>query len=560
MAVVFGVLATLLALLLSFSFGEMLRGRIRNDAGAALRVVTYTVAHQFEAQLSSRNEQVTVLSRAPGLWEQGLDSPAVAQLLARMQNLTPDNRWIGVADADGVVHNATGHLLQGASVAQRPWFSKGLEGPYVGDIHPAVMLSKLLGAPAEGHETAEPLRFVDFAAPVVVAGKTIGVLCVHASWEWADQVVKLALPPEARSTGLQVFVFDRDGRVIFAQGQKTSALLAQGFRGPDVPTNNEGLYTGVLAWNDGVEYLTSAAPVPAASAVTDLGWRIVVRQPISLAYSLVRDATSAVLLIGAVASVIASLLAYRAARSLSRHLHGIALAARRVEAGAPGAGMPVFGGSSEVTALSSALRNMTVQLLASNSRMEQQVRVRTRELLSANSALDRQARSDPLTGVLNRRGLEERLRLAVASARRGLRPLSVAMLDADYFKRINDQFGHEVGDAVLRQLAEILRTRLRASDAVARLGGEEFIAVLPDTDLEGAMALAESLRHAIETHIDKVYGNITVSIGVAVGMGTEVDGASLLRAADEALYRAKAEGRNRVCAASGSTAEAPASS
>jgi len=559
MALVFGVLTTLLALLLSFSFGEMLRGRIRSDAGAALRVVAYTVARQFESQLNTRIEQATVLARAPGLWEHGLGTPAVGQLLSRMQAVSPDNAWIGVADLDGVVRNATGGLLLGESVRERPWFVAGQAAPYVGDVHPAKLLSGLLPTrPAQDGMPAEPRRFVDFAAPVVIGGKVAGVLGVHASWDWADSVVGLVLPPEALSSGLQVFIFDRSGELIFSQGRQAQRLREDGFRGPQAPVDAGGVFTGVMRWNDGSEYLTSVAPVPAASPVSDLGWRVVVRQPITLAYSLVRDATSAVLLIGAIATVVASLLAYRVARSLSRHLHGIALAARRVEAGAPGAGMPVFGGSREVTALSSALRNMTVQLLASNSRMEQQVRVRTRELLAANSALDRQARSDPLTGVLNRRGLEERLRLAVSTARRGARPLAVAMLDADHFKRINDRHGHEVGDSVLRLLAETLRSRLRVSDAVARLGGEEFIAVLPDTDLAGAMALAESLRAAIAGHVDAVYGSITVSLGVAVASGTAIEAAALLRSADEALYQAKESGRNRVCAAAEVTARNPA--
>ena len=545
MALVFGVLTTLLALLLSFSFGEMLRGRIRSDAGAALRVVANSVARQLDQQLSLRSDQTDVLSHASGLWDHGIGSPSVAQLLMRMQSVTPENRWIGVADINGVVRNATQGNLVGDTVAARPWFIEGLKGPYVGDVHSAKLLQALLPAP----EGDEPLKFTDFSAPITVNGKVVGVLGVHAGWEWADKVITLMLPGESIAAGLQVFIFDRAGQLIYAGDRQTQKLRNAGFAGPVAPVNEAGLFTGVLPWQDGSDYLTSVAPVKASHQTTDLGWSVVARQPITLAYSLVRDATTAVLMIGAVASVIASLLAYRAARSLSRHLHGIALAARRVEAGAPGAGMPVFGGSSEVTALSSALRNMTVQLMASNSRMEQQVRIRTRELLAANTALDRQARSDPLTGVLNRRGLEERLRLAVASAKRGQRPLAVAMVDADYFKRVNDRFGHEVGDAVLRLLADTLRSRLRSSDAVARLGGEEFIAVLPDTDLAGAMALAESLRAAVEAHVDAVYGNITVSIGVAVETGADVDGASLLRSADEALYRAKADGRNRVCAA-----------
>jgi diguanylate cyclase (GGDEF)-like protein len=276
------------------------------------------------------------------------------------------------------------------------------------------------------------------------------------------------------------------------------------------------------------------------------------------ACALLRETTLAALLIGVLAVAIASLLALRAARHLGREMHLIARAARQVEEGAPGAAMPAFGGSREVAQLSSALGSMTRQLLASHQRMEEELHERTRELAEANAELDRQARSDPLTGLFNRRGFGERMQLAMASAQRSGRPLAVAMLDADHFKRVNDTFGHDVGDLVLRFLARTLQGRVRASDTAARLGGEEFVALLPDTGVEGALVMAEGLREAIAAHLDPVYGRITVSIGVAAMVGEEGDGPLLLHRADEALYRAKREGRNRVCTAEPEDAAAAA--
>jgi diguanylate cyclase (GGDEF)-like protein len=152
---------------------------------------------------------------------------------------------------------------------------------------------------------------------------------------------------------------------------------------------------------------------------------------------------------------------------------------------------------------------------------------------------------DPLTGLLNRRGFNERLAAAVASAARRQAPLSVITVDADHFKRVNDMFGHDVGDQVLQSIAGVLSDRLRTSDFVARLGGEEFIVVLPDTAEAGAAQAASALVNAVRAADMPVVGRVTVSCGVAeLRLGQEsVDEA--LRRADEALYLAKQGGRNR---------------
>jgi diguanylate cyclase (GGDEF)-like protein len=177
--------------------------------------------------------------------------------------------------------------------------------------------------------------------------------------------------------------------------------------------------------------------------------------------------------------------------------------------------------------------------------MEAQVRARTLELEAANRELDLQARSDPLTGLFNRRGLSDHLDPALALAARGERPLSIVVLDADHFKRVNDRYGHVVGDDVLRHLALTLRQRLRASDVAARVGGEEFVVLLPDTDIAGAEPLAQQLIEHVAAHPHPVCGPLTLSAGVATFRAGD-DGQSLFRRADRALYAAKSAGRNRV--------------
>jgi diguanylate cyclase (GGDEF)-like protein len=159
------------------------------------------------------------------------------------------------------------------------------------------------------------------------------------------------------------------------------------------------------------------------------------------------------------------------------------------------------------------------------------------------------AMGDELTGLPNRRALLERLETELQQARRLARPLSVLMVDADHFKAINDSHGHAAGDQVLRHLAVLLAKGLRTHDWVGRLGGEEFLAVLPDASLEHTRAIAERMRETIATApCDTPQGllAVTVSIGAAAHRGDAEPSAALLQRADAALYEAKTHGRNRV--------------
>lgn len=159
------------------------------------------------------------------------------------------------------------------------------------------------------------------------------------------------------------------------------------------------------------------------------------------------------------------------------------------------------------------------------------------------------ANRDSLTGVLNRRGFLRVLRQELETARRKERPLSVLMIDLDHFKPVNDQHGHAIGDQVLRQIVKRLRDQRRQEDAVGRLGGEEFSVVLPGADRDDARRIAEACRQQVANQpFDTDAGalQVTVSIGVASRSETDLQGASLLRRGDEALYRAKEAGRNRV--------------
>jgi diguanylate cyclase (GGDEF)-like protein len=178
--------------------------------------------------------------------------------------------------------------------------------------------------------------------------------------------------------------------------------------------------------------------------------------------------------------------------------------------------------------------------------------------LSANEAVARaevaqeRAMTDPLTGLLNRYGLQRLLTHEHAEALRYDRSLSCLMIDLDNFKGINDSYGHSMGDVALQQVANILTEAVRGSDMVCRYGGEEFVVLLPETNLEGAVSLGEKIRAAAESRLfgdggkdDSSLFRLTLSAGAA-SLSDHESGNDMLARADMALYQAKAGGRNRV--------------
>ncbi len=161
--------------------------------------------------------------------------------------------------------------------------------------------------------------------------------------------------------------------------------------------------------------------------------------------------------------------------------------------------------------------------------------------------------TDQLTGLHNRRYMSRHLDNLIAQAERTAKPLAFLIMDIDFFKKVNDTYGHDIGDEVLQEFARRISANVRGCDLACRYGGEEFVVVMPDTDVPFAYAVAERLRHSIETTpvlISRAPGNlnITISIGIAGSTGAADSAEALLHRSDQALYAAKRNGRNRVVA------------
>jgi two-component system cell cycle response regulator len=196
-------------------------------------------------------------------------------------------------------------------------------------------------------------------------------------------------------------------------------------------------------------------------------------------------------------------------------------------------------------------RRLLGELKRKNDELEMRVRERTRELEEANEKLKQLAVTDGLTGLYNHRYFQEKLDQEVARAERFGHPVSLCVIDVDHFKAYNDAHGHPRGDEVLKRVAFLLVENVREVDTVARYGGEEFVIILPETSKENAAGVAEKIRSIIERtefprESTQPLGRLTVSVGVGSFPSDGKVSQDLMDRADEALFRAKAAGRNRV--------------
>lgn len=223
-------------------------------------------------------------------------------------------------------------------------------------------------------------------------------------------------------------------------------------------------------------------------------------------------------------------------------------------------------GRSEVARLGQSFDSMTAELERHTGGLQELVLERTAELgkaneelvatmaqlRSANAKLEQLARTDPLTGLPNRRHLKEALTFYFELARRGDRPMAFAMIDVDNFKHYNDTQGHPEGDKILQGLSRLFRQRVRQTDIACRYGGEEFAVLFLDTGIEEAMVVAEALRRRVAYHEfpfgqEQPGGCLSISVGVAELTSDMREPMDLVTRADQALYAAKHGGRNRVC-------------
>jgi diguanylate cyclase (GGDEF)-like protein len=487
----------------------------------------------FERYREARN-----LAAMPPLKSVWSGNPAaIRQMLEQLQASYPDYAWIGYATPDGIVRAATQGMLEGQSVEARPWFQDGLKGSAVGDVHEAKLLAKLLG-PAPNNE---PFRFVDVAVPVYDAmGHVAGVIGVHLSWTWADEARQAILGGQSRLTGKSIWILSGDGTMLL--GPETGS---KPFSDEEIRTMRQ---SGTGAFEDKAAseaMLTGYAVAAGYRDYPGLNWIVVSRQPDSIAFAATKGIVWTILGLGCGIALIGLICTLFIAKRVTRPLRAIIEAANRIGRDPTISQLPRVSGSSEIVLLSAALRS----LLRRAGAAEQQVIATSTQHEKDVTALRHLAETDALSGLLNRRGFSFLAEDAFSLYRRYERPLAVLILDIDFFKKVNDTYGHAAGDAVIQGIGSVLTKTLRISDKVARFGGEEFVVLLHEVDANGIITVAQNLRRAIEALTIDYQGqnlSVTVSIGGAMAQRSDGDVQAVIERADAALYKAKSAGRNRV--------------
>jgi PAS domain S-box-containing protein len=262
------VLAT--ALVLSLVIERFARHHEITQSRTALMQMAWQLRDELDRGMAVRFSEVLALAASRQL--HALDRPdLIREELQGLKDKAPLSTWIGVVNLEGKVLAATGGLLEGQSAAQRPWFKGALHGPYVGDVHPAVLLAKLLP------EQSEPWRFVDLSAPIVMDGKVRGVLGLHLSWDWARALGRELLSPELAGRGIEVFIARADGEVLVGPVGSREATL-------DLPVLR-GAAAADPGWFASGGHLTAVVGTKGLDRYPGLGWVVVVRQPTEQALS-----------------------------------------------------------------------------------------------------------------------------------------------------------------------------------------------------------------------------------------------------------------------------------
>lgn len=524
-AILIALLVGALSWLLGTLIGQDSSQRIREEIGRDLAEVSYMMVDRLDRDMESRAGMLQVIGKLRALSEPN-DIVEIRVLLDRLQSEFPSIAWIGFTDPGGTVLASSDGILEGASIAQRPVYLEGSKGLFIGDVHEAVLLAKLLPNP-----TGEAMKFVDISLPVHAAdGSLIGVLASHLSWSWADEVRLSILEPIQHRRNVEFFVLSNDRTVLLAPKNMIGQRLH--LQALDDLTARNSRWA-VQEWPDGKTYLTGLAISRGYQDYPGLGWTVIARQSINEAYAPARELLRIILLWGSFLALLFAVLGWLLSGYFTRPLRQIAEAADRLSAGETSE-IPDFKGTRELELLSQSLRRMV------DSLTHQQ---------TALGVMENLAHHDPLTGLPNRVALEKYLPRAQQRSQASQNSLALLYLDLDGFKPVNDQFGHAAGDQLLREMAVRLRSCLREGDLVARLGGDEFLMVLqvPSSDaLQQAQLIAERALKTLgePVALDQRFAQVGCSIGGALWPLDSSNLSEVLELADQALYRAKHAGKN----------------
>ena len=453
LALAFCSLTIVLTLLLVGVVESAATRQVKNSIGYGLGEMASQTADKLDSGMYERFREVRLMVRRRDLVDAGASQDERRAILRDMQDTYGYYEWIGLAGLDGTVLAEARGLLEGKNVAKRPWFSNALKGNYVGDVHEAVLLAKLLPV-----QVGEPRRFVDVAFPYLDAqGKPAGVLGTHLSWQWARDVERSVIAPVQTRNKVQALIVSGEGVVLLGPEDLLDKTI-------DLASLREARQgrTGyaVERWPDGRDYLVGYGATRGRGDYPGLGWYVLVRQDVQDAYAPVRELRTRALWSGALLALLFSLAGVLVARRITRPLKALAESADQLRRGDSTELVPGRRGYTEVRKLSGALNTLVTALVQRRAELqaladtlEQRVDQRTVELERALSSV---------------RASEQRIAAIVEAAQDAFIAVDQRGMIIDWNPAAERMFGWTRHEAVGWPMAEmILPERFRPSIAKA---------------------------------------------------------------------------------------------
>lgn len=449
LALAFSLLTIVLTLLLVEVVESAATGQVKSSIGHGLGETAMQTADKLDSGMYERFREVRLMARRSDLISPDTSQDERRRILRDMQDTYGYYEWIGLAAPDGTVLVEARSLLEGKNVAKRPWFINAFKGNYVGDVHDAVLLAKLLPV-----QEGEPRRFVDVAFPYLDAkGETAGVLGIHLSWQWARDVERSIIAPVQTRNKVQALIVSNEGVVLLGpEGLQDKTLDLASLR--EARQGRTGY--AVERWPDGRDYLVGYSATRGRGDYPGLGWFVLVRQDVQDAFAPVRELRSRALWSGLALALLFSLAGVLVARRITRPLEALAASAEGLRRGDSSELVPGDSGYTEVRKLSGALNGLVGALVQ-----------RRAELQSLNDTLEQ--RVDQRTVAMERalsavRASEQRIAAIVEAAQDAFIAVDQRGMVMDWNPAAERMFGWSRNEAVGWPLAEmILPERYRSS-------------------------------------------------------------------------------------------------
>ncbi len=646
------MVSIVLSVALGYYAAQLSRQQIEDELGASFTRRAQGIVDVLDRGMFERYREIQNVATLDDIRDPRVPVAKKRAFLEKIQQSFSAYAWIGMCDTRGIGTVGTGGYLEGKDLSKRPWCTEGRNGPFIGDVHDALLLSKLLPNPS-----GEMFYLVDVAAPVKDAKGTLqGVLCGHIFWKWTEEILD-----SKKAEGIDILLLSRDGLVLAGPEKartRMSALAPNTWAAINADTARKDYLLD--QWTGGKRYLVGFARDDGYRDYPGVGWVALVRQDEASAFKPARALQQRILFAGITLGLVFTLIGAFMARRIAKPISRIAEAAEKVAAGHLQYDAPPVAGEGEVAHLSEAIHSMVrnlTQEISQRKNVEEQLRLSAavfannseaivitdanNNILRVNDAFTRisgysedevigknprilasgrmdsgfyrsmwtellkndgwsgeiwnkrkngevypewlilslvrdesgkvvnyiaiysditerkleeerfqfLASHDVLTRLPNRFLLNDRITQALAFAERNKTKVGILFIDLDHFKNINDSLGHDVGDELLKQVAERMGRCLVHTDTIARLGGDEFVAVLPDIGSENEAAFAgEKILEALSDRFTVRDHQLSITASIGFSMYPE-DGSvtvELLRKADMAMYRAKAAGRNTL--------------